>query len=273
MSSCTTKAVVLARGLGSRMRREDVDARMDSGQSAVADTGIKAMIPVGRPFLDYVLSALADAGCRQICLVVAPDHEAMRRYYHGQIRLQRLQITFAVQREPRGTADAVTAAESFAADDSFLMVNSDNYYPVEALRQLRELDGAGVALFQDVCLIRDSNIPAERVRHFAIGRVSADERLECIVEKPAASVMDAWPTPHWVSMNCWQFRSSIFRACRSIPPSKRGELELADAVQYAIDCLDEPFLVRRICAGVLDMTCRRDVADVARRLADVEVVL
>jgi len=61
MEGTIEKAVILARGLGTRMRKADSAARLDPTQAAAADTGIKAMIPVGRPFLDYVLSALADA--------------------------------------------------------------------------------------------------------------------------------------------------------------------------------------------------------------------
>ena len=41
------KAVILARGLGKRMRQADRDASVDARQSAVADQGIKAMIPIG----------------------------------------------------------------------------------------------------------------------------------------------------------------------------------------------------------------------------------
>src|SRR5512134_1800383 len=106
------KAVILARGLGTRMRREDAAAALDERQRAAAETGVKALIPIDRPFLDYVLSALADAGYRQVCLVVAPDHAAIRGYYR-QAGLARLTLDFAVQVEPRGTADAVAAAEEF----------------------------------------------------------------------------------------------------------------------------------------------------------------
>ena len=53
------KAVILARGLGTRMVKRNDTAKLDAGQSAVADTAVKALIPIDRPFLDYVLSALA----------------------------------------------------------------------------------------------------------------------------------------------------------------------------------------------------------------------
>ena len=75
--------MILARGLGSRMRRED-GAALDPAQASVADTGVKAMIPIGRPFLDYVLSGLADAGCDAVCLVIGPEHGVVRDYYRGR---------------------------------------------------------------------------------------------------------------------------------------------------------------------------------------------
>ena len=59
------KAVILARGLGRRMRKTD-GASLRDDQQAVAATGVKALVPIDRPFLDYVLTALADAGYRQI---------------------------------------------------------------------------------------------------------------------------------------------------------------------------------------------------------------
>ena len=74
------KAVILARGLGTRMRQEDPGAGLSQAQKEVARSGIKALIPLGRPFLDYVLSGLADAGYRRVCLVIGPEHEALRRY-------------------------------------------------------------------------------------------------------------------------------------------------------------------------------------------------
>jgi len=72
-------------------------------------------------------------------------------------------------------------------------------------------------------------------------------------------------------MNCWRFTASIFEACRHIKLSPRGELELPDAVQYAMDELGETFQVVRVRAPVLDMTSRQDVAAVAEKLAGVEV--
>jgi glucose-1-phosphate thymidylyltransferase len=57
----TDQIVILAAGLGTRMRQDDGSAKLQDTQAAIADTGIKGLIPIDRPFLDYVLTAVADA--------------------------------------------------------------------------------------------------------------------------------------------------------------------------------------------------------------------
>jgi glucose-1-phosphate thymidylyltransferase len=266
------KAVILARGLGTRMKRADQEAALSDAERAAAESGVKAMIPLDRPFLDYVLSALADAGYCHVCLVVAPDHEAIRRYYR-QEELTRLTLDFAVQVEPKGTADAVAAAETFAASDPFLVVNSDNYYPVEALRALRDQEGFAAALFERESMLSGSNIAPERVRSFAVARIGPDGMLERILEKPDAATLSALAQPHWLSMNCWRFTPAIFEACRKIGPSPRNEFEVTDAVQYVIDVLRQPFRAVTVRAPVLDLTTRKDIATIKPILSGIEVKL
>jgi dTDP-glucose pyrophosphorylase len=266
------KAVILARGLGTRMKRADDEVALSDAERTVAETGVKALIPIDRPFLDYVLSALADAGYRHACLVVAPDHEALRSYYGG-LALSRITVDFAVQVEPKGTADAVAAAESFAAADPFLVINSDNYYPPEALRGLRECEGFAAALFEQESMLQGSNIPSERVHSFAVARLAAGGTFDKILEKPDETTLAAMPKPLWLSMNCWRFTPEIFDACRNIRPSPRGEFEVTDAVQYVIDVLRRPFRAVTVRAPVLDLTSRKDVATIKPRLAGVKVQL
>lgn len=260
------KAVIMARGLGTRMRQQDESAVLDKDQTAAAGTGIKAMIPIGRPFLDYALSALADAGYSQVCLVIGPEHQVVREYYEVQAPPQRIRIEFAIQEKPMGTADAVWAARHFVGEDLFLLLNSDNYYPVQALAGLGELQGSGVALFERDQLVASSNVPEERILKFAVARVSGEGCLERIYEKPREEIVQSLGSPVFVSMNCWMFAPAIFTACSRIKPSARGELELSDAVQYAIDVLKERFQVLTFRDSVLDLSSRSDIAAVAERL-------
>jgi glucose-1-phosphate thymidylyltransferase len=266
------KAVVLARGLGTRMRRRDASCTLARRQAAAAEAGAKAMMPMplGRPLLDYVLSALADAGYRQACLVIGPEHQAVRDYYVRTSRPERIAVEFAVQEKPLGTADAVLAAQEFAAGEPFTAINGDNYYPIEALRALRGLTRCGLAAFTADALIR-GNIPAQRVARFAVLEVGQDGLLKKIHEKPDAATMRFLARPVLTSMNCWRFGPSIFAACRAIKPSPRGELELTSAVQHAVDHLGDAFEALRFDLPVLDLSCRRDVASMAERLRGVEV--
>jgi dTDP-glucose pyrophosphorylase len=263
------KAVILARSLGTRMRKTDPDSDLSYEQRAMAETGVKAMIPIGRPFLDYVISALADAGYRRVCLIVAPDHGVLRDYYGKPGMCNRVSVEFAVQAEPRGTGDAVLAAEEFSAGDPFLVINSDNYYPAEAMRGLREIDSSGLALFERQAMIQLGNIQPERVSKFAVGLCDENGCLVRIIEKPDEETLRTLPEPIGLSMNCWRFGPSIFPACRAIEPSARGELELPDAVQRVIDG-GESFRALTFRAPVLDMTSRADVASMAEKLSGVE---
>jgi dTDP-glucose pyrophosphorylase len=264
------KAVILARGLGTRMRKADESAVLDRDQMAVANAGVKAMIPIGRPFLDYVLSGLADAGFSQVCLVIGPEHQLVRDHYSVQAPPKRVRIDFAIQEKPLGTADAVLAANAFAQQDLFLCINSDNYYPLAALKDMGELREAGVALFDRDRLVAESNIPEDRVLKFAIAKVDAEGYLEHIYEKPLEETVRELGFPLLVSMNCWVFSPSIFRACRSIRPSPRGELELTDAVQYALDVMNERHRALVFRSPVLDLSSRSDIAAVAERLRGID---
>ena len=263
------KAVIMARGLGTRMRKHDESAALDRDQMAAAGTGVKAMIPIGRPFLDYVLSGLADAGFSQVCLIIGPEHQVMRDYYTIQSPPRRIRVDFAIQQQPRGTADAVFSAKEFVGKNLFLVINSDNYYPADALRAMRERGEPAVALFDRDHLVAESNIPEDRVLKFALAKISKENCLEQILEKPSEDTVRAMRSPLYVSMNCWIFSPVIFQACQNIVPSPRDELELTDAVQYAIDTLNERFRALTFRSPVLDMSSRSDIAIVAEKLRGV----
>lgn len=261
----TTRAVVLARGLGTRMREADPGVALTPDQQRAADAGLKAMIPVnGRPFLDYLLSALADAGLRDIALVVAPDHDELRRYYTRDAPPSRITVSFVVQQEPLGTAHAILAAEEWTEGLPFLAMNADNLYPAPAIATLASLDEPGLPAFDRDDLVRTGNISMDRIRSFALIEVDSDGYLERIVEKPDTP-LDSSRSPG-VSMNCWRFDRRIFGACRDVPRSARGEYEIPEAVGLALG-RGVRFKTFRARGPVLDLSRRADAADVARRLA------
>jgi glucose-1-phosphate thymidylyltransferase len=265
----TTKAIILARGLGRRMRSADPAAALSDAQAAVADAGVKGMISVGRPFLDFVISGLADAGITSICMVIGPEHEMIRERYAG---IRRVSIRFVVQELPLGTSDAVASAEAFADGETSLVLNSDNYYPTAAVQALSHVGSSGLIGFSVEGLTRGGNIPPERISQFALVEMDAEGAMTAIHEKPDPATRSKL-ADSLVSMNLWSFTPAIFEACRRVTPSVRGELELQDAVRIAMTGLGERFQVLPYAGGVLDLSSRGDVADVARRLTEVPVAL
>jgi dTDP-glucose pyrophosphorylase len=270
--NATTKAAILAGGAGTRMQRADASAGLEAEQRRAADAGIKGMIPIDRPFLDYVISGLADAGFTDVCLVIGPGHQSIRDYYDS-IELRRVRLHFATQPEPRGTADAVLAAESFADGETIVVLNSDNYYPTHTLRALRELGMGGVAAFERDALVRLSNIDADKVARYSIVDIDANGMLERIIEKPGPEFVAQRKGEVFVGMNSWSLPPGIYDACRSITPSARGELELPSAVQYARDRMGEAFRVLTFHDGVLDLSSRADIVAVVAALRMVEPAL
>lgn len=262
----TRKAVILAAGIGRRMQQQQ-DVRLTPEQTAMADAGLKALIPVGRPFLEYGLSALAQVGVQQVCLVIAAGEHAIRQHF-ADLETQRLEISFAVQEKPKGTADALLSAEGFTAGEPFLMVNSDNYYPADVLRDLCALDEPGLIVFRREALLDEerSNITPERIQGYAIAQIDEEDFLTGLLEKPDQSTIDALEGPVCVSMNCWRFSSAIYAACRAVEPSPRGELELTAAVEWGRRHQGLRFRAHVSDGPVLDLSQRTDIPVVARLL-------
>ncbi len=257
-----TLAIVMARGLGTRMRRTVPAPSLTPEQEAMAALGLKGMIPDsrGRPLLDHIFSSLADGGVTEVVLVVAPDHGPMRHHYDATPP-ERIRLHWAVQPEPTGTADAVLAAAPVVGERPFLVCNADNLYPVAAIASLVTLGTPGVVAFDREALIRESNIDAARIATFATLTIDDKDQLTGIVEKPGAGS----PLTDWIGMNLWRFDQRIFAACRRVPRSERGERELPQAVALALHD-NMPVRAVRLTAGVLDLSARDDIAVVADTL-------
>lgn len=254
------------------MRKDSQSAHLTEVQRKAAQSGVKAMIEIDRPFLDYVITALADAGFDDICLIIGPEHDMIRDYYDN-VPKSRVKISYAIQEEPLGTANAVASAREFANGDPIVVLNSDNYYPVEAFKALHDHVGSGLVGFDREAMFQKSNIPHDRVRAFGLVTADADGNLDQIVEKPSPERLEELVEQGAVvSMNLWKFTDSIFDAADSIELSPRGEYEIIDAVRKASDD-GEPFAVIPSDQGVLDLSNQDDIASVVDALHGVEVSL
>lgn len=299
----TDLAVVLAAGRGSRLQRASVPLKADSRtsdatptpatasgpdrlaavQEAAATAGIKALIPVGsagseRPIIDYILASLADAGIREVCLVVNAASESAFAAHFQHTSIERLVIRYAHQDQPRGTADAVLAARQTIGARPFLVLGCDTWMPAEVLRRVVRYDGCAMPAFARARLLAaDTNLDDEKVRGFAVLDLSAADRhgsrrLERVREKPDQPTWAALEEPVFLSLNAWRFESPILDACAAVAPSPRGEFELPDAVQLLIE-RGVPVAALTTESPALDLTYRADARSFGRLIGDRPVAL
>ena len=212
------KGLVLAGGFGTRLR-------------PLTFTGNKHMIPIANePMLFYGLRHMASAGISEVGLVVGPLHEGIREAV-GDGSPFGLHVTYIHQGEPKGLAHAVLCAREFLADEPFVMYLGDNLLQEGVLPFVKRFQASPVD-----AVIGVMNVPNPS----SYGVVEMDgERIVSIAEKPAE------PKSHLALIGVYLFSPAIHPVIRELTPSRRGELEITDAI-WALHQLGKSIAVRRV---------------------------
>ncbi|GAA4144290.1 glucose-1-phosphate thymidylyltransferase [Actinomadura keratinilytica] len=203
------KALVLAGGSGSRLR-------------PITHSFAKQLVPVAnKPVLFYGLEAIADAGIREVGVVVG-DTEAEIREAVGDGSRFGVRVTYLRQDAPRGLAHAVLIARDFLGDDDFVMYLGDNFIVggindlVERFRQERPHAQIMLAKVSDP-------------RAFGVAELDDTGRVVALEEKPER------PKSDLALVGVYLFGPAVHEAVRRLKPSRRGELEITDTIQWLID--------------------------------------
>ena len=206
------KAVVLAAGLGTRMR-------------PLTFTRPKFLLPVaGKPALDHVVTLIKRMGVDQLAMIVGFGKEQIIERYGNGSEFG-LKIEYIPQEELLGTANAVSLAEGFVGGERFLVINGDTLVDQESLdtymnkyRELAVRENFGGIM---------ATIEVDEPEQFGIVFMKGEYVSE-IVEKPKRT------KSRLANAGIYIFDPLIFDAIRQTKKSARGEYELPTSMGVMI---------------------------------------
>lgn len=216
------KGIILAGGSGTRLY-------------PITKVVSKQLIPVyDKPMIYYPLSTLMLAGIQDILIISTPVDTPRFEDLFGNGNDLGLNISYAVQKNPNGLAEAFIIGKEFIGDDSVCLILGDNIYYGGGLSEMLQRaaqKGQGATVF---------GYHVNDPERFGVVDFDKNMHAKSIVEKPKH------PASNYAVTGMYFYDNQVVDIAQGIRPSARGELEITDINQayLAKDELDVELMGR-----------------------------
>lgn len=173
----------------------------------------KQLLPIyDRPMIHYPIKTLITAGIKDILIIIAPEYSGQFLNLLGDGSEFNARFSYAVQKEPKGLADAFIIGKNFIDADNVALILGDNIFDHDFSTDFNDFKSGAMVFAKQV----------EDPSRFGVVEFDAQMTALSIEEKPSK------PKSNYAVVGLYVYDNHVVDFAQNLSPSARGEIEITD---------------------------------------------